>query len=294
MRRLIVLVFLGLAIGGIAVHFTVRDSIDALAPFFYAVPLPVAGAAFLAAALFARRPVRGLAVLAGAATIAGWFFADYGFTRPRKGAWKFATWNLQSTKHPAPELLKLVRTEWPDFLALLETGTLTPEIIHAYERALPGYHLVPLSDDRASLMRGTVASVTAQALGGRTRVVTVRMLLRGEWMRILVVDLDSGIFRSRRDALERITAMAANGTRTVVLGDFNTPLQSAHLDGLRLHFSAANEGPHAGFRETWPYGAPLLSLDQIWLSRDFQPLFARRIATTASDHAPVVASFGVR
>jgi endonuclease/exonuclease/phosphatase (EEP) superfamily protein YafD len=293
MRPALALIFFALASAGVALQFTARDSVDALAPLFYAVPLPVAGAGFLAAAILGRRPLRGIAALAGGAVLAGWFLTDYGFAEPKRGAWKFATWNLQGARHPSPLLLKIVRTEWPDFMALLEAGPLTPAVKQAYEKALPGYRLVSLGDDRACLMRGNVvAGTTTTLLPGRTRVVTLRMLLRGAWMKILVVDLDSGIFLSRRAALNWITATAGKSPRTVVLGDFNTPLNSAHLDELRAHFAAATEGAHAGFRETWPYGAPLLPLDQIWLSRDFQPLFARRIFTLASDHTPVIATFG--
>lgn len=294
MRRLLVLAFLGFAAAGLAVHFTVRDSLDRLAPLFYALPLPVTGALWLAGAILARGRLRRLALLAGAATLGGWFFTSYGFAKPRKGAWKFATWNLQNAKHPSAPLLNLVRTEWPDFIGLIECGTWTPDLTRTYEQALPGYRVVPLGESRAGLMRGPVASVARQTLDGRSRVVTVRMHLRGEWFRIIVVDLDSGIFRSRRAALDWITATAGNSPRTVILGDLNTPLASAHLDGLRRNFQAATEGPHAGFRETWPYGVPLLSLDQIWLSRDLQPRFARRISTLASDHTPVVASFDSR
>ena len=82
--------------------------------------------------------------------------------------------------------------------------------------------------------------------------------------------------------------------RTVVMGDFNTPLESVHLEPMRAHFEEVMDGPHRGFRETWFFTLPLLSLDHIWLSRDLEPVFATRRLTLASDHAPVIATFRKR
>ncbi len=294
MRRAIATLLLGLAAAGLTVRFTFRDSLDALAPFFYALPLPVIGGLFLGGGIFARSPARLLALFAGVATLGGWFARDYGFAAPKPGAWKFITWNMQNATHPSPDLLHLVRGEQPDFMALIEAGRLTPEIAAAYERALPGYRVLSLGGDRGCLLRGEVAGVDEMVLPGRSRVVTVRARVHGDGVRVIIVDLDSGVFRSRRADFEWITAMARGGPRTVVLGDFNTPLDSAHFDGLRGNFREATEGPHAGFRETWPYEAPFLSLDQIWVSRDLEPRFARRTFTLASDHAPVVATFDPR
>jgi endonuclease/exonuclease/phosphatase (EEP) superfamily protein YafD len=292
MRRLIAALLLGLAIAGITVRFTVQDSSPSFAPLFYALPVPLIGALLIGGGWLARRPIRVLAVAAGLLTLGFWFVRDFGFAAPQTGMWKFMTWNLQAPRQPFAPLMDLVRRERPDFVSLVETGALSEQAIAIYEKALPGYRMIPLGGDRACLVRGeSIVGARTQALSGRSGIVTMRVNFGGEWMNIFIVDLDSKISLSRRPALEWLTQAASRNPRTVVLGDFNTPLDSALLVDLRRRFTAAIEGRHSGFRETWFYGLPMLSLDQIWLSKDFRPVFAKRIWTLSSDHTPVMATF---
>ncbi len=294
LRRLSALVLIGIAAAGLAVRFSVRDSVDALALGYYALPLPVLGALLLAGGALARRPLRVMAVALGLVTLTAWFVRDYGFARPQSGEWKFVTWNLGGGMHPLPPLIDLVRRESPDLVALVESGAIDAAQIANYERELPGYRVVRFDGQRACLLRGTLGEVRQESLAGRSRVVELRVTIRGQPLRVLIVDMDSDIHRSRRGTLEQIAAQAAREPRTVVLGDFNTPLDSACLDPMRRAFAAANEAWHAGFRETWFYGLPLLSLDQVWLSRDLRPVFARREVNLRFDHAAVIASFSRR
>ncbi len=289
MRRLLAALFFVLALGGVIVRLTVRDGYAATATLFYATPWLVLAALFALAALLGRGRMRRLSGLAALVVAGGGFALSYGFARPEAGTWKIITWNMEGPKHPSRALLDLVRLEQPDLLALIEAGTLNPEVARAYERALPGYHFVILNEDRALLSRSPVTAVSVQSLGHRSRLLSSRVTLGDHWLRVLLVDLDSSPLLPRRDALTLIGAAAARDRSTVVLGDFNTPADSVWLEPLRDHFDNVMEGPHAGFRETWFHNVPLLSLDQIWVSRDLQPVFARRAVTTSSDHSPVIA-----
>lgn len=71
---------------------------------------------------------------------------------------------------------------------------------------------------------------------------------------------------------------------TVVLGDFNTPYESSYLKQLKTNFNQAFNKKGNGFRETWFYNLPILSLDHIWVSKDLKILKTEKIYTFKSDH----------
>jgi len=280
-----------IAAGGAVLQLTLRDDSALLAPIYYALPWPVIGALFLFAALVGVRVQRLPCLVAGLAALGWWFFQSFGWMAPAGGKWKAITWNLGRPKHPFAPLVKLVRAERPDLVALIETGPLDRTTVALYERLLPGYHMMPLEGGLACLARGSVMAGMLTHLSNGSDAGRMRVRLGTEWVNVLIADIDASPWQSRRQALRELLGLAAGQPRTIVLGDFNTPLESAHLDEFRARFHAAMAGPHNGFRETWPFNIPLLSLDQIWLSRDFTPVFATRRTTFASDHAPVVAVF---
>ena len=72
---------------------------------------------------------------------------------------------------------------------------------------------------------------------------------------------------------------------TIVLGDFNAPLESRFLNRFKKEFNHTFLEKGNGFAETWPYNIPLLSLDHIWASKDLHILKAEKINTFKSDHS---------
>ena len=83
-------------------------------------------------------------------------------------------------------------------------------------------------------------------------------------------------------------AEAAADRPLLVLGDFNTPLDSAHLAPLRRIHENAFESVGAGYRPTWPAPLPLLALDQVWGNERLRFDRCRHGWSTCSDHRPVV------
>jgi endonuclease/exonuclease/phosphatase (EEP) superfamily protein YafD len=280
-----------IAVCGAALQFTVRDDSALLAPIYYALPWPVIAGLLLLATLLGTRSQRLPCLVAAIAALGWWIFQSCGWAAPADGKWKAITWNLGRPKHPFAPLVKLVRAERPDLVALVETGSLDKTAIATYERVLPGYRLMPLGEGLACLTRGSVMAGVLSHLPNGSDVGRLRVRIGNDWMNVFIADIDALPWLPRRQALRELLGLASGQPHTVVMGDFNTPMESAHLDGFRNRFREVLTGPHNGFRETWPFNLPLLSLDQIWLSRDFAPVFASRRHTFASDHAPVVATF---
>jgi endonuclease/exonuclease/phosphatase (EEP) superfamily protein YafD len=79
---------------------------------------------------------------------------------------------------------------------------------------------------------------------------------------------------------------------TIVAGDFNagpgTPVLRAVLDAGLID---AAERFGLGAAATWPAHGPVERLDYILATPDLQPVNARLLRTTASDHLPLVVDF---
>ncbi|TNJ47191.1 endonuclease/exonuclease/phosphatase family protein [Tamlana fucoidanivorans] len=74
---------------------------------------------------------------------------------------------------------------------------------------------------------------------------------------------------------------------TVILGDFNIPYESIFLKKLKSNYVHFFYGNGIGFRETWFWGIPLLSLDQIWVSKDIEIVCSTKRNTWVSDHSMI-------
>jgi endonuclease/exonuclease/phosphatase family metal-dependent hydrolase len=72
------------------------------------------------------------------------------------------------------------------------------------------------------------------------------------------------------------------------LGDFNTPPESRWYRPWEGTLTLANNSPHRGFRETWAFGLPLLTLDQIWYGKGWLATWTEH-SRHGSDHVRVKA-----
>lgn len=76
---------------------------------------------------------------------------------------------------------------------------------------------------------------------------------------------------------------------TVVLGDFNVPYESLLLKQIKDNYVHFFSKKGNGFRETWLFGMPFLSLDHIWISKDLEIILSEKTSTFKSDHSMIKA-----
>ena len=86
-----------------------------------------------------------------------------------------------------------------------------------------------------------------------------------------------------------------NTSHVIVMGDFNTPLESRYFDGLQaLGLRNAFTSAGRGWAETWGLGLPIVAIDQIWLGNGLAASFAAHGEWKGSDHRPVFARLAMR
>lgn len=281
-----------LAVLGLFLRVTLRDRVPVLATVFYATPLPVvsallalAGVAFFAAS---RRRVAATlaasAALAGAAAFrAGWHPARETAT-PARDAMRVVQWNV-SHRGDATWTRSQAATFDADVIALVETGKLSGGAVRAWQ-----WPAVLATDGMLVLAKDSVEDRGAIDLGPHARARHVVATSGGRVVPIVIVDVESNPLVPRHDALSRVLRAAAGiEGPLLVLGDFNTPPESAWFDAFRGSFVNAFEAAGEGWAPTWPAkrAFPVLHLDQVWV-RGIAVKRTKHGWVAGFDHRPVL------
>jgi endonuclease/exonuclease/phosphatase family metal-dependent hydrolase len=109
----------------------------------------------------------------------------------------------------------------------------------------------------------------------------------------VLVDGDADPLLSRWELLDEVLIAAIAAPNTLVMGDFNTPLECIWFDRWRAAgLYHASEGARSGFRETWPRHWPFLTIDHLWCTRETKPERFERARLPSSDHLAIVATLG--
>lgn len=292
MRRLLQLVWGGgwfLLITGIMLHATVRDGIDPLIVVFYVLPMMVLLGLALMLCLFQKG--RRMAILAAILIATTWCTRSFTWHPIEASApdeIRVLFWNLNRPSEPFQPLIGMITALKPDFVACVEPGENAANDVQAYKAALSGY-------DCQFMPRGILwfsRHPSRYRARGRLDSLGAYAVFEAQFnertQRFVTIDLYGPPMLPRTGQLREALSFTNLDPKVIVLGDFNTPYESVHFDPFR------NEGLQdaltvggRGFRETWFYGLPLLSLDHIWLGKDWHVLEARKMWTRESDHAAV-------
>lgn len=196
-----------------------------------------------------------------------------------------ATWNAARKLDDSP-------AQWhfdSDLVAVIESGDFNAAEWQAFRAATPKYDWHRSGTGMLlGIRHGKL--LASQPLGEHNRYRGRRELVEVKGWRLVLVlaDIESRPWMLREPAIRGLFAAADSGT-SVVLGDFNTPPQGKSFRVAReRNFRLANDAQSSGFRETWPFGLPLHTLDQIWAGPGLEVISARQERRN-SDHALVEA-----
>ncbi|HSI63847.1 MAG TPA: endonuclease/exonuclease/phosphatase family protein [Candidatus Saccharimonadia bacterium] len=283
---------------GMLLHLTVRDGARVSATIFYAMPLPLIMLGWLiAAAWHVRHRLVMVACLALALITACWWQAVSYKKAPHATALqpaglKVLYWNMAHQRLPSVDLEKLIATYQPDIVGLGEVGHRSGDANPMVRNLPPGYIAIRPEHGMGFLVRGSAQVKQVTKLKGRSKFVELDVTVdRHDW-HILLVDGDADPLRQREELLKKVLALV-KAPNTLVMGDFNTPIESCWFDEWRnakLHH--ASEGSRSGFRETWPRPWPVLTIDHIWCTPDMLPQSMERVSLPSSDHLAVFTVLG--
>jgi vancomycin resistance protein VanJ len=294
LRRLAQMSGAGLLIVGFILRVTVRDEIDGLAIFFYATPWPVlAILGFVTAALWAPKKRFALASLVtGVICAIVWIVVSWE-RNPQsmdKQDLRVVSWNAEHPKSKLPEAIETARKFDADILGITETESTEPADAELWRAAFSSHTVETLPGFMLLITRGEVLGRLSGSLGGGGNFNLVQLKFGERRVQLVFVEFASNPLHSRRLAHDALRSLLSNLPKepVVVMGDFNTPRESAYLGRLRENLQDTFDVGGSGFAETWPVPVPVLSLDHIFTSKEFRVLRCEH-GWALSDHRPVIA-----
>lgn len=272
----------------------VRDEVAGLSIFYYALPLPLlACLPLILVVLESNDRKRSLRWAFCTALLGmGVIFEDWRQQPDRSEAkdLKVVFWNACRMNRGWDEVTEEIRSWDADVVAMVEAGVGEKEAMKAkWRESCPGYKVSILGAGIVLLTRGESGIATVHEFYKDSRARQIQTTVQGQLLNLVIVDIDANPFRSRSIALGQLIDVVnpLAEKATLVVGDFNTPADSALLEPLRRQYSMAFDVAGQGYRATWPIPLPVLSIDQAWASPSVDVTSCRHLWTRASDHRPV-------
>jgi hypothetical protein len=293
----------GFLLLALLLRFIWRDTRSFSAPSFYALPLPLHLAGWLWLTGLWWRPQRwnALGSLAMAAFMALlWTVQTKRLCReiaaPSSPGPRVFFWNIGHT-HAVPDALHELLTEFsPDIAAFAEAENLGSSGQTELRERHPGYEVKSLPLGMVCMVKGRAPMLTSRDLPQRSVVMLLTVKLTrfsGEWS-VCLTDIGPLPPLPREPLLREVYNTAFGHPRTIILGDFNTPLDSAAFDPWRtsFHHGFADCSAFHGSLETWAFGLPILAIDHIWMSPDLVPVSAKKAPRRWQDHSWIMVDCG--
>ena len=285
---------------GLALRLTVRDGFDGFAVIFYATPLPVLAVLAAMVALFWRRRRRLVAytfTIAALACGTAWLLRDVRFYTASKVAPQFRVsyWNIARPGWRVGGILDR-STFWNAELMGFGECKVGGDLQPRWRDQLAPRVITELRREMFVAAPGPAELVESGSLGGAGEYELRRVSLGGRSVLVLMVDFDGEVLRPRRPAFEKLYELveARVADPLILMGDFNTPSDSAFFDRLHAKMRDTFDEAGSGHRATWPMLLPVLSLDHIWVSAHFRVICCQHETSPYSDHRAVVVDLAWR
>jgi endonuclease/exonuclease/phosphatase (EEP) superfamily protein YafD len=288
----------GVLILGLLLQYGLKDHFFGLRLLFYAMPKPCLLALAVTLLVWPKISQRSrIAALFAACVLASsWLTSSWRMEHPKMAHRDPASevrilyWNLCRPSGLHEGMVELMREFDPHIAAFVEPGRHDMETkCKAYESMLPGYKAAWMP--RGILWFSKVPSRyrARGKLEGAGAFARFDVHELGPTFPVVVADVHPHPFHWRKGQLEEVLEHSLGRSDAILVGDFNTPLESALLKDYRARFTHALEAGGQGFKETWPVGLPLLSLDHLWLGQDWEVVEAKKVwKLQSSDHAALL------
>jgi hypothetical protein len=264
------------------IHFVIKESTHFFSLLYYTFPLPLIICAVLFLSFFQKKKIRKLNVFLAIVLYAIWLGRSFKINTPeviQESDIEIVLWNA-THKREFEDVFKRVNTI-PDVVVLLEYHA---EEIETDKLKYPNFHFYWHSESEIGVMSKKPIDIKSVHIAeDETAIINFKT----NQLNFYAVDVGSSINAFRKEQIEFVMSSIKTNNKTVVLGDFNLPLESKFLDQIKLNFNNALTEKGNGFRETWFWNLPLLSIDHIWISKDLQIVKAEKLNTFKSDHCMI-------
>ncbi|NCO62336.1 MAG: hypothetical protein GW839_02035 [Flavobacteriales bacterium] len=260
----------------LAIHFVIKERSYWESIYFYMLPLPVIIAIVLILSVFLKQWKYNI-ILAGILTMI-WLGRSFKIHIPEavtENDLEIVFWN--ASRENQFEMSLKENGEIPDILVLVESSK---NDLKSLQKRFPKYHFFKSNRELFIFSKTPLKVYSDDTSNYNSSVINFNTA----GINFYAVDVTGSADVPRNWELTYVNQLIKKTNNTVVLGDFNVPFESKFLNPLKNNFYHAFNKKGNGFRETWFYNLPVLSLDHIWVSKDLKILKTQKLFTTKSDH----------
>lgn len=269
-----VLVILALLI----IHFVIKDNGFYEPLLFYIFPLPIITGIILFFALFISKKNRKYNLISAGILLLIWLGRSFNihFSNDISDTdLEVVFWN--ASRENGFEEAFVENNGIPDILVLVESKTID---FNRLKQKYGDYYMYRTKGD-IYLFSKTPVIIEKEVTSKRNSTV---VNFKSKNIDFYAVDAQGSPDLPRKGEMQFINSQIDKKNNTIILGDFNLPYESVLFKEIKNNFNHAFTEKGKGFRETWFWNIPLLSIDHIWVSKDFKILKTEKIGTFKSDH----------
>lgn len=277
-RIILQLINVAMVLGLLAVHFVIKERSYLSSLYFYTFPLPVIIILVLLFSIVLTKQWRRYNLIIASVLLLAWLSRSFKIHIPdtlSKQDLEVVFWNA-SRDNTFEEAFK-ENGHIPDVLVLAESPK---NNLQSFKQQYPNDYYYKSDNEIFIFSKTPLDIVSKQSSNYSTSVINFKTA----GVNFYAVDVTGSTDVPRSWELSFVNKHIKEIENTIVLGDFNVPFESIFLKQLKTDFNQAFNKKGNGFRETWFYNLPLLSLDHIWVSKDLKILKTVKIHTFKSDH----------
>lgn len=278
------------------IHFIVKDHFQFLQIFFYAFPLPILIFTGCVITILYYKPKSYFITLIALNIVLTmlWFNNAYVFPRSveiPEDATSVIFWNAADRPTLPLEILsESIKKIQPDIIALVETEYATEEDIQELSDAFPNYEFRTLDGFMMIGVKGHIENVSYVIEQYSYDINFVEIQLHNRPFLLALTDTFQSPTMDKKTTLESVLQLTNDRSADLIVSDFNTPYESIHFRKFETYYTSFHDYGQ-GFSATWPYGIPLLEIDQIYSAKTYTPILLQKFYFPVSDHAMLVGYF---
>ena len=277
------------------IHFIIKDHFRIFQIPFYAFSLPilVVGGVIITVLFYRPKSYFIFFICMTLVLIGIWLNNSYVFSSNEipKDATSVIFWNAADKPTIHLDILsERIKTIRPDIIALAETKNASEADIEQLTKEFPSYEFQILEGDMMIGIKGRIDKITYKLEEQSYDINFVEAQLTTGPILIAFTDTFQDPRMDKRKTLGTVLQLISERNSDLIVGDFNTPYESVHFRNYeKEHVSFHDYGQ--GFSATWPFGLPLLEIDQIYVRKGVTPILLEKFYYNVSDHAMLVGYF---
>lgn len=268
-------------IGLLAIHFIFKENSYDSSLLYYTFPLPILIIIILFLSIFLSKKVRKYNLILAGLLLVIWLGRSFKIHIPEgvnETDLEIVIWNASRENDIIDAIIESKST--PDVLVLVESKE---RDISELQIKYPNYYFYSAIREICIFSKTPISIINEESSKFKSTVVNFQTA----GINFYAIDIMGSTDVPREWGYKFLTPLIQEKYNTVLLGDFNVPYESKFLDTFKTDFNHAFNKKGNGFRETWFYNLPILSLDHIWVSKDLEVLKTQKINTFKSDHAMI-------